>query len=271
MQKKRRNGRTSTKTSVEGEIAHLRGLDLKGLRSQFDREEAERHTINYLIGNLHLAGTAIKVLQSAQPTLAAIDDVHATLQSRMNEIVRIDLWRHVGRGTLNVNVMGRRMKRARGDAEEVEDFLDVRQLSEFPGYHMFSPKTSRLASRMTGCATRLNFVNFGDEVRDRVREMPQEDRAKAARILSKGLASAKNIFEEASQIRAGFSPMGVATLKGWTKHEGCPVRLFVNGSESSFYIGVDERQEVRIELPPIFWRDFGDLPKISTVAAWNEE
>src|SRR5713101_6650623 len=35
MQKKRRNGRASAKTSVEIEIAHLRGLDLKGLRSRW--------------------------------------------------------------------------------------------------------------------------------------------------------------------------------------------------------------------------------------------
>jgi hypothetical protein len=35
MQKKRRNSRSSTKTSVEDEIAHLRGLDLKGLRSRW--------------------------------------------------------------------------------------------------------------------------------------------------------------------------------------------------------------------------------------------
>jgi hypothetical protein len=35
MQKKRRNGRSSTKTSVEDEIAYLRGLDLKGLRSRW--------------------------------------------------------------------------------------------------------------------------------------------------------------------------------------------------------------------------------------------
>src|SRR5258708_11491370 len=35
MQKKRRNGRASAKTSVEGEIAHLRGLDLKGLRARW--------------------------------------------------------------------------------------------------------------------------------------------------------------------------------------------------------------------------------------------
>jgi hypothetical protein len=32
---KRRSGRVSTKTSIEDEIAHLRGLDLKGLRSRW--------------------------------------------------------------------------------------------------------------------------------------------------------------------------------------------------------------------------------------------
>jgi hypothetical protein len=35
MSGKRRNGRVSTKTSVGDEIAHLRGLDLKGLRSRW--------------------------------------------------------------------------------------------------------------------------------------------------------------------------------------------------------------------------------------------
>src|SRR6476659_7739567 len=35
MQKKRRRGRTSTKTSVEHKIAHLRGLDLGGLRARW--------------------------------------------------------------------------------------------------------------------------------------------------------------------------------------------------------------------------------------------
>jgi len=35
MQKQRRNGRTSTKTSMEDEIAHLGGLGLKGLRSRW--------------------------------------------------------------------------------------------------------------------------------------------------------------------------------------------------------------------------------------------
>src|SRR5436309_5013013 len=35
MRKKRRNGHAPNKTSVEDEIAHLRGLDLKGLRARW--------------------------------------------------------------------------------------------------------------------------------------------------------------------------------------------------------------------------------------------
>jgi hypothetical protein len=35
MQNKRRSGRASTRTSISDEIAHLRGLDLKGLRSRW--------------------------------------------------------------------------------------------------------------------------------------------------------------------------------------------------------------------------------------------
>src|ERR1700716_790507 len=52
MQKKSRNGRTSTKTSVENEIAHLRGLDLKGLRSRWQsvfQRQAPAHLTRHLL------------------------------------------------------------------------------------------------------------------------------------------------------------------------------------------------------------------------------
>ena len=45
----------------------------------------------------------------------------------------------------------------------------------------------------------------------------------------------------------------------------------MNGGENSFYIGTEERQEVRIELSQAFWKEFGDLPKIATIAAWEED
>ena len=52
MRKNLRNGRTSTKASIEAEIAHLRGLDLKGLRarwlSEFQRPPGE-HLARHLL------------------------------------------------------------------------------------------------------------------------------------------------------------------------------------------------------------------------------
>ena len=52
MQKKRRNGRTSTKMSVEDEIAHLRGLDLGGLRARWQsvfQRSAPTHLTRHLL------------------------------------------------------------------------------------------------------------------------------------------------------------------------------------------------------------------------------
>jgi hypothetical protein len=74
MRKNRRNGRTSTKASIEEGIAHLRGLDLKGLRSrwlsEFQRPPGEhlpRHLlfaiIAYRIQAAHLGDLDHDVLQ----------------------------------------------------------------------------------------------------------------------------------------------------------------------------------------------------------------
>jgi hypothetical protein len=52
MREKRRNGRTTTRTSVEDEIAHLRGLDLKGLRSRWHsvfQRPAPAHLTRHLL------------------------------------------------------------------------------------------------------------------------------------------------------------------------------------------------------------------------------
>jgi hypothetical protein len=52
MQKKPRNGSASTKRSVEDEIAHLRGLDLSGLRARWQsifQKQAPTHLTRRLL------------------------------------------------------------------------------------------------------------------------------------------------------------------------------------------------------------------------------
>ena len=52
MQKQRRNGRSSTQSSIEDEIAHLRGLSIKGLRSRWQgvfQRPAPTHLTQHLL------------------------------------------------------------------------------------------------------------------------------------------------------------------------------------------------------------------------------
>jgi DUF2924 family protein len=60
MREKRRNGRVATKTSVEDEIVHLRGLDLKGLRARW-QSVLQRPPPGHLPRHLLLAIIAYRI------------------------------------------------------------------------------------------------------------------------------------------------------------------------------------------------------------------
>src|SRR5467141_729545 len=60
MQEKRRNGRATAKTPIENEIAHLRGLDLKGLRARW-RSVLQRPAPNHLPRHLLFAIIAYRI------------------------------------------------------------------------------------------------------------------------------------------------------------------------------------------------------------------
>ena len=60
MREKRRNGRASTKTSIEDEIAHLRGLDLKGLRARW-QSVFQRPAPDHLPRHLQFAIIAYRI------------------------------------------------------------------------------------------------------------------------------------------------------------------------------------------------------------------
>src|SRR6266403_4233314 len=60
MREKRRNGPASTKTSIEDEIAHLRGLDLKGLRARW-QSVFQRPAPDHLSRHLQFAIIAYRI------------------------------------------------------------------------------------------------------------------------------------------------------------------------------------------------------------------
>ena len=118
MGENRRNSRTSTKASIEDEIAHLRGLDLKGLRarwlSEFQRPPAEhlpRHLLFAIIA-YRLQATRLGDLDYA--TMQVLDRIDpkesgAEMSARL---VRFDQKRtELTPGTVLVREWNRRSQR----------------------------------------------------------------------------------------------------------------------------------------------------------------
>jgi hypothetical protein len=92
MLEKRRSGRVSTKTSLEGEIAHLRGLDLKGLRSRwqsvFQRLPPDHLPRHLLFGIIAYRIQADRIGDLDHETRQVLDrtdakDIGATMSTRL--------------------------------------------------------------------------------------------------------------------------------------------------------------------------------------------
>ena len=82
MHKKGRNGRVTTRTSVEDEIAHLRGLDLRGLRARwqsvFQRPAPDHLTRHLLFSVIAYRLQADRFGDLAHETRQVLDRTNAT-------------------------------------------------------------------------------------------------------------------------------------------------------------------------------------------------
>jgi hypothetical protein len=117
MRENRRNGRTSTKASIEDEIAHLRGLDLKGLRSrwlsEFQRPPAEnlpRHLLFAIIA-YRVQATRLGDLDNATMQVLDQTDPKENGAAMSARLVSFDQKRTLTPGTVLTREWDRRSQR----------------------------------------------------------------------------------------------------------------------------------------------------------------
>jgi hypothetical protein len=118
MWEKRRSGRVSTKTSIEDEIAHLRGLDLKGLRSRwqsvFQRSPPDHLPRHLLFAILAYRVQADRVDDLDHETKQVLDrtDAKSTGKTMSARLVSFDQKRtELTPGTVLVRDWGRHSQR----------------------------------------------------------------------------------------------------------------------------------------------------------------
>jgi hypothetical protein len=101
------------------------------------------------------------------------------------------------------------------------------------------------------------------DLKEHIDAMSDTERHKTAGMLNRSLSKAKEIFDEANDIRRFLSATSIATMRNWGNHPGCPMPFYINLSTNSLHVGRSEHEVLRINIPRSFWNTLGPLPSVT--------
>jgi hypothetical protein len=224
-----------------------------------------RWDIAYLFANLSVVPELVEVIERAIPLATALDELRYQVRTLFDEHFRVKMWDHVRDGELRVR---RFMTKPVTDSNGIEQEREVEVMETFGrirGFAMLKPHAKRCGIRLSHSLAALKSIDFGTDYHARIEDMTAEDRRKAALLFGRALRDAKVIFEEIEDVREFTSALTIATLNGWGRADGSPLRFQVSFEGTSFYLGRDRDQFRRIAVAPEYERVLQPLPQLGLV------
>lgn len=226
----------------------------------FHADVQRKKDIAYLLDNLGIVPELIGVIEHAVPAAEALDELRVAVRQAFDQHFQVRMWDHVRDGVLRVRRFHAALDtRSAGDDIERETEL-VEVYGTIAGYSMLKPHAQRCGLRLKTCMQALRPIDFGSEFRARVQEMSDADRHHTSDFLGRAIRTAVTVFEEIHDVRQFTTPVTIATLNGWSRSEGSPLRFQVAFEGTSFYLGRDEDQFRRIPVAPEYQTVLRRLP-----------
>jgi hypothetical protein len=226
-----------------------------------ERERRERAS-QYLLNNLPVVPETIRVVSAATPVARAIDLFHSALLLRLTKTLKINLWQLVREGELFLEIVRRDIYVTRDGQERSRLIHDHQVYAALQGHRMLDPRLRKFEPCLDKVLDDLRSIHFEDH-EAAIAEMDNAERTEVARKLGRSIDKARRAFEEMEDVRSLVGPIATPTLREWAKQEGCPVRIFFNRSEDSFYVGTTELEKTRIPIAEELEARLGNLPDLS--------
>jgi hypothetical protein len=224
-------------------------------------EERRTSQINYLLAHLGDVPEIIRVIEAAIPIVDAVDQVRRILRDNLNGVLNTKVWQHVRDGSLKVEV-GRTESFQRADGSSGErNVTDFQVYGPLAGHIMLDPTSKPLAPTLQRARAQLRGIDFGADFAAKVPTMSDPEREKVARTLNQWRNKVGEVLAEAEEARRLLSPTGIGSLVGWSKHPGCPIKIYITRDGNNVCIGQSEHQLRRLVIPSEFWDTFGTLPR----------
>ena len=241
-------------------------LDKVGHRKAIEKLRAEqqlhRDTI-YLLAHLTKVPDALRILEQAQATIEAVDNVRDTLRRDIPQALKAELWPLIKDGKLQVKKYRKEQIELADGKKETREVEFIAQYSEIKGQRMLEPSDPDLAPSIRNAISTLRSMNPGHDAKATIAAMPEEDRKKNARALGRSLNNAKDAFAVAEELRLFLSVQTVATLRNWGMQDGCPIRIHVALDGLNFLVGRTEHENRRFIISRDFFSLLGTLPTLA--------
>lgn len=215
------------------------------------RVEKKRKTeVAYLLRNHDKVAPALAGLREALPIAAALDQARLDVLDRLQRI-KVDLWPHVRRGgTLMVSRRETEVTTSQASGHGSREIDVDRVYATLSGFSFFAPDTKSVERRLRTAISTLEAVDFvGPDVAARIETLDEADRAKAAKLMARGLQGGRAVLDELAELRRGVSVESTATLRNWSQVPGSPLPgLYIRREGNSLSIGRSDYSVMRIEL-----------------------
>ena len=106
--------------------------------------------------------------------------------------------------------------------------------------------TSKLAARLRNAFKGFHIVNVGN---GGLNQMPPNHREEALRLLSRSYRAAREVKDKVEVMRQFTRPVTIATINGWGRHPGSPLKVFLAYDGGSFNVGRDPHSTRRVVVP----------------------
>jgi hypothetical protein len=192
---------------------------------------------------------------------------HDPRHRRRGRVLQLTLWHHVRTGVLVVN-MEHDEHYVDEDGEPRARRVEVDQeYAKIDGFEFLRPNPRAMAPRMESVMAELRAIITADNVEERVANMSDERRHEIAEVMRKYLPCARELIAEAQGMQRFFSALTIATLQGWGRHAGCPIRIYAALDRGILRLGRYEDEVIRILIPAGVLGTIHHLPGLNELMA----
>lgn len=228
----------------------FRRLNPEGYNTAIHRLEERQGraaSIAFLTANLHKKDEAKRAAETAIPLAQHLDDLQEQLGERVRNVLGVDLWQAVRDGG--------QLKLATGTERGTFNTI----YATVSGYRLIDPARKKLVPALLAAIKAFDAIGYFD-----VKAANDAERAKAARLFSRGLSILRETFEDIMDFRRFVSIQSTATIRNWAQQENAPGRLYIRRDGLNIFIGRSDKEAKEIRLKSVVDLSVPPLPSITT-------